>query len=181
MKHLAIILLLFFTFSLPTFGQEKKDSLSNTDNVLMVTVPTNLKIKDKIFLVNKSPYLILQAMVALPQENGGYELLGNTNYVASSERATIASYDNNELKKLRGKIIAIKVKGAKVFTGENRTGVATPLGGVGVAHTEISSDLVNNIDPKDITYSFETKLHEEDHDLYIEVYFKGDGKNIMDF
>lgn len=180
MKNLTVILLLFLTFSLPMLGQEKNDTLSS-NNVLEVTVPSNLKIKDKIFLVNKSPYLILQAMVALPQLNSGYELLGSATYLAANESATIASYDNNWLKNLRGKTIAIKVKGAKVFTGENRTGVATPIGGVGVAHTEISSDLVNNIDPKDITYSFDVKMHEEDHDLYIEVYYKGDGKNIMDF
>lgn len=181
MKHLAFILLLFISFSMPVFGQSDSDSLAATDNVIMVTIPANLKIKDKIFLVNKSPYLILQAMIALPKSKGDFEFLGNANYLASSERATIASYENNELKNLRGKTIAIKVKGAKVFTGENRTGVATPMGDVGVAHTEIASELVNNLDPKDITYSFEAKLHEEDHDLYIEVYYKGDGKKILDF
>lgn len=180
MKNLTVILLLVFTFSLPMLGQEKNGTLTS-NNILEVTVPSNLKIKDNIFLINKSPYLILQAMVAIPQPSGGYDLLGSTAYLTADETATIASFDNNGLKKLRGKTIAIKVKGAKVFTGENRTGVATPYGGVGVAHTEISSDLVNNIAPEDITYSFDVKMHEENHDLYIEVYYKGNGKSIMDF
>lgn len=145
-----------------------------------VTVPQNLKIKDKIFLVNKSPYLIIQAMVALPQGNGNFEPLGTANILAPDETSQIASYDNNWLKNLRGKTLSIKVKGAKVFAGQSRTGVGTPMGGVGVSHTEINSELLNNIDPKDITYSFNVKFYEANHDLYIEVYYKGSG-NVMDF
>lgn len=181
MKQLLFTLLLLTVFTLQSFGQEKKDSTSFSDNVLNVTVPQKLKIKDKIFLVNKSPYLILQAMVALPKPDGNFEPLGTANVLAPDETSQVASYDNNWLKNLRGKTLSIKVKAAKVFTAQSRTGVATPMGDVGVAHTEISSDLINNIDPKDITYSFNVKFYEANHDLYIEVYYKGDGKNVMDF
>lgn len=181
MKHFLLIILLLSSFVIPSKGQEKKDTIAKSDNVLNITVPQDLKIKDKIFLVNKSPYLILQAMVALPQQGGNYEPLGTTTYLAPDESSQIASYDNNWLKNLRGKTLSIKVKGAKVFVGQNRTGVATPMGGVGVSHTEISSDLINNIDPKDITYSFNVKFFEANHDLYIEVYYKGNGENVMDF
>ena len=75
----------------------------------------------------------------------------------------------------------MKVKGAKVIAGQKRSGVVTPMGDVGDATTEISPDLINNIDPNDITYDYDVRLYEAHHDLYIEVYYKGKGGSVMDF
>ena len=77
--------------------------------------------------------------------------------------------------------IAVKVKGAKVIAGQKRSGVVPPMDDVGAATTEISPDLINNIDPNDITYDYDVRLYEAHHDLYIEVYYKGKGGSVMDF
>ena len=52
------------------------------------------------------------------------------------------------------------------------------MGDVGDATTEISPDLINNIDPNDITYDYDVRLYEAHHDLYIEVYYKGKGGSV---
>ncbi len=183
MKRIVTLLFLLLSIGYYTMAQSSADSATTagTGNVLNVAIPQSLNIKDNIFLVNKSPYLILQAMVALPQPDGNFEPLGTTTLLAADERAQIASFANNSLKRLRGKTIAVKVKGAKVIAGQKRSGVVTPMGDVGAATTEISSDLVNNIDPKDITYDFDVRIYEAHHDLYIEVYYKSKGGNVMDF
>ena len=43
-----------------------------------------------------------------------------------------------------------------------------------------SSEILNNIKPSDITYDFDAKLYESNHDLYIEVFSNGE-KGVMDF
>ncbi len=183
MKRIFTLLLLLLSVGFGAMAQAGADSATTAGNshVITVAIPQSLNIKDNIFLVNKSPYLILQAMVALPQPDGNFEPLGTTTLLAADERALIASYSGNSLKRLRGKTIAVKVKGAKVIAGQKRSGVVTPMGDVGAASTEISSDLINNIDPKDITYDYDVRIYEAHHDLYIEVYNKGKGGSVMDF
>lgn len=183
MKRILTLLLLLLSMGCCAMAQAGADSATtaSTGNVLTAAIPQSLNIKDNIFLVNKSPYLILQAMVALPQPDGTFEPLGTTTLLAAGERAQIASYARNGLKRLRGKTLAVKVKGAKVMAGQKRSGVVTPMGDVGAATTEISPDLINNIDPNDITYDYDVRLYEAHHDLYIEVYYKGKGGSVMDF
>lgn len=183
MKRIVALLFLLLSIGYYTMAQAGADSATTagTGHVLTVAIPKSLNIKDNIFLVNKSPYLILQAMVALPQPDGNFEPVGTTTLLAADERALIASYANNGLKRLRGTTIAVKVKGAKVIAGQKRTGVVTPMGDVGAATTEISPDLVNNIDPKDVTYDYDVRIYEAHHDLYIEVYYKGKTGSVMDF
>lgn len=183
MKQL-IFSLVFFLFAINGFAQYNEDTVGKQDSgIVYKEVSKKLNIRDKIIVQNKSPYLIMQVMVALPKEGGGFEPIGTSTYITPNETRAIASYDNNELKLLKGKILAIKVKAAKVILPENNTSVITPYGAVGVQHREIDPNIINNIKDKDVTYDFDVKLLEANHDLYIEVYYKGenDKSNVMDF
>lgn len=183
MKGIYSFLLLFALMPLNMFSQENKDTTATkNDGVILKIIPQELKIKDKIFVKNKSPYLILQMVVAQVDGEGEYHSIGTSTYLTPNESYTLASFENNSLKHLRGKKIAIKVKGAKVFAGENGTKVFTPYGAVGVKRKEITPELINNLKPSDITYDFDATLYESHHDLYIEIINKGnDGSGIMDF
>lgn len=182
-KKFFMILLTLIACTNIVLAQAIKDSTSTqSDNVMYKTVEKNLNIKDKIIVQNKSPYLILQIMVALPNETEGFTPIGSSSYIAANEAREIASYDNNSLKFLRGKTIAIKIKGAKIAIPENKTQVYTPYGSVDVQHKEIDPNIINNIKDKNITYNFDVKLFETNHDLYLQVNYKGkDGTSIMDF
>ena len=142
-----------------------------------------MRIEDKIFIKNKTPYYILQIAVAIPQNDGEFEPLGVASYIAPNETFNMANFKNNSLKQLRGRTIAIKAKGARVFAGEhNSTSVDTPYGSVGVKHKELNPEIINNIKKEDYTYNFDVKLYENRHDLYIEVFSSGEnGNGIMDF
>lgn len=175
--------MLMLVSSFNTFGQNPKDSLSVENNIISVEVPDELNIKDKIIIRNKSPYLILQAVVAY-DDYGILIPLGTASYVAQDDIYTVASFKGNKLKKLRGKRLAIKIKGAKVFVGRSRTdiglGSTFGFGSLGVNHTRIPAELVNNIKPEDITYNFDVTLFESSHDLYIDVLSNGE-QGFMDF
>lgn len=161
------------------------DTLSNAkrDHVIFVEVPKKLNIKDKIFLVNHTQTSILQAVVVLMTGNS-YKTVGNASLVTPGSRFEMASYDDNWLKKLKGKTIGIKIKGAKKAiadissTGVVGGGFAIGGFGVGVQHQEVKAEDLNNISPELITYDYSVQLSEEDHDLYITV---TNGGNAFDF
>ncbi|MDD6688167.1 hypothetical protein, partial [Sodaliphilus pleomorphus] len=62
MKRIVTLLLLLLSIGCCAMAQAGADSATtaSTGNVLTVAIPQSLNIKDNIFLVNKSPYLILQ-------------------------------------------------------------------------------------------------------------------------
>jgi hypothetical protein len=181
MKKIVAILFLLIGMTGVAFAQEDKSK----DNVIYAEVPKNLNIKDKIIIRNSSPYTILQAVVVL-EEDGNEELLGSASYIAPNKSIEIAKYENNKLKKLRGKKLAIKVKGVKKVLGDKQT---TQVGGgslalgpfeVGVTHSDIKAEEVNNIDASQIVYNFAVSLAEENHDLYIKVSASGEN-GVFDF
>lgn len=180
---LALFMLLATGMKAQTGVSEVNPSVSDNNNVIYMTIPTKLKIKDKIYIRNKSPYYILQIVVAVPNGKGELEPLGSATYIAPNETWELASFRNNSLKYLRGKNIAVKTKGVKVYMGEqNGTKVWTPYGSVSVRHKELDPNIINNIKPEDITYSFDVKLFEANHDLYLDIYNSGEnGKDVMDF
>lgn len=164
-------------------AQENKDSVDNSkQHIIYKQVPKkHFTIKDKIIIQNKSPYYILQIVVAIDDQDGVYFPLGSANYIAPNETWELATFKNNSLKYLKGKVIAIKAKGAKALLGEsNQTNVWTPYGSVGVRHKELDPEVLNSIKPSDITYDFDVKLLEGNHDLYIQLYSVGN-KGVMDF
>ncbi len=165
-----------------TIGYAQQSEDNSPKGVFYKDVPQKLDIKDKIFIQNKTPYLIIQSVVALVDPKGELIPLGSTSYVSPKETYEIASFKDNKLKELRGKRIAIKIKGSKKLVGTNNTSVYTPFGSVGVHHQDLSPEILNNIKPEDIIYDFDAVLLEGSHDLYIQIMYKGEsGKNIMDF
>lgn len=176
----------------------KTDSITNEDtnkadnkNIISLIIPQNMKIKDKIFILNKTNTTILQAVVAQVGDDGQQNVLGVSILQYPSQKVTIASFDNNELKQLRGKKIAIKVKGTTEMIGNmNSTSVGAAWGGTGgfggggvtVNHRDLDADKINNLDENKITYNYSASIHEEDHDLYITVTHNGlKGEGAFDF
>ena len=158
----------------------------NDSTIIYIDIPKKMNIKDKIILANQSKYTILQAVVALVED-------GRMNQLAMSELQgpgafwTIAEYADNGLKILRGKRIAVKVKGtSEKFANNNQVSVnAGWYGRVRVKDSDAEKanlEKLKELDPKTITYKFDATIAERDHDLYIYVTSKGEnGKGPMDF
>lgn len=185
MKKILLLVTTLFTLCANAQSDQAPDMAQSVDgkNILYKVVPIKLRIRDKIYIQNKSPYYILQIVVAVPLENGDLEPLGSSTYISPNETFELASFKSNALRKLKGKTIAIKAKGAKVFMGgQNRTNVWTPYGSVGVNHKDLDPEIINKIKPEDITYNFDVRFYEDRHDLYIEVFNAGEnGAGVMDF
>lgn len=144
----------------PTASSSSEANKEKKAPVIRVTVPATLNIKDYVFVVNKSPYLIARMAVAVDEGDGNFTTIGSTAYLANGKTVELASYDDNKLKQLRGKDLLIKIKGyttpsaADAFGGED-----------------------DDEDSRKVTYDFAVKLSEQNHDLYITV----EGASVMDF
>ena len=178
MKKIFVLTCIIVFNSFVAFAQ---DTTCVNRGVFTKVVPQKLNIKDKIILQNQTPYLILQAVVALQDETGKYVPLANTAFLAPNETIELIDFADNGLKKLRGRQLSIKIKGSKKIFGTNSTSVYTPRGSVGVHHRDLDPEIINNIKSEDIVYDFDAVLYEANHDLYIQVMYKGEGKSIMDF
>lgn len=173
------VLALSACLALSLHAQENKEQETG-EHVFYKVVPESLKLQDKIMITNKSPYHILQIVVALVEEDG-MKMLGSATSISPNETWELASYSNNWLKNLKGKTIAIKAKAAKISTGyEDRVQLNVPFQTFTFHHKELDPDIINSIKPEDITYEFDAKLYEERHDLYIELFYSSN-KGIMDF
>lgn len=129
---------------------------NNDKGVIFKKVPQELELKDKIFLVNKSAYEITHAALALVENNGNYQPIASMDGLAPGDTYELISYSDNELANLRGRVIAIKIRGKKGFKD------------------------TDDSDPNAF-YDFDASLSEESHDLYIDVTSTGHGGNMMDF
>lgn len=173
MKRLFFALFLAI-FGIAGFAQENSNK-ANDEHVVYIDVPKNMKIKDKIFLKNSSPYTIIQSVVVLVDN---MKTIGSAVYVNPGMTITMADYDNNWLKYVRGRRIGIKIKGVKKVLGDTNTtsiggggNVGLAFGGfaAGVKRSEMKAEELNNIAPEDITYDFMPVISEANHDLYITV------------
>lgn len=147
--------------------------------VIRMTIPPKLNIKDNIYIQNKSPYLILQMVLALDTGDGSYSTIGRASYVPSNGREKIASFDDNKLKKLRGLPVVLKVKGAKINprTEGANVDVYIPFGSVNVHNKKPNPEDIKDIDESKITYDFRAFMFESDHDLYIQI----EAQDALDF
>jgi hypothetical protein len=193
MKQLiSLLLFLLLGVNNMLFAQihaNSNDANENVERIMYAEVPQKMNIKDKIFIRNSSPFTILQVVVAV-EEDGQYNVLGSASYISPNGRAEIASFDNNKLKKLRGKKLAIKAKGVNKMLGDratsNSTGVYGGFVGFGFASVSkeadvIHADDVNQLDPDlKVVYDFTVNLMEESHDLYIKLSPTGEN-GIFDF
>jgi len=142
-------------------GDKRVSSNSpNENNVIETIIPQMLEINDKVFLVNKSPYTIIKAVIVSASNH--QLVLGSCGLVAPGAQVELAEFSDNGLSKWRGIPIDIKIKG---YTE---------------SLTLIDDDLINS---EKITYDFKVHMYEENHDLYISAQIiKNDRKtDILDF
>lgn len=149
--------LMLFMAAMPLFiqAQEAASTENGDQHIVYKTIPKNMRIKDRVIVQNKSSYHILQAVVAVVGFGNEFHPLGSVVNLAPGSSAEVASFDNNKLRMLRNRTIAVKTKGTK---GNNPA----------------------NVDPSDITYDFGVNLSEFRHDLVIDIYSET-GRGVMDF
>lgn len=140
------------------------DSIRKQDSTIFFKDVPKLDIEDKIFIVNKSPYFLLQGMVAKMSDKGELETVGAFTNIAPGQTYLLFSYEDEKLKKLRKRTIAIKIKGSRKPVQQD------------------NSETDNSITvPECFTYDFDAKLSESRHDLYIEIISNDSGGSITDF
>ena len=140
--------------------QQAVDSIKSLDkNIFFKRIP-RLKIKDKVFIVNKTNHYIVQAVVTAISKNYTLTQIGTEGSLAPGETKELASFEDNDLKKFRGKVIAMKVKGVKSVIVQNNGSI---------------SSIANE---SDVTYDFDARFSANRHDLYIEIV---NNEGIMDF
>lgn len=188
-KLLFLVTAMVFTMTVAAqnademYGKKEKGAVkavpSEEAGVLQVTIPSKMNIKDFVFVQNLSTNLILQMAVVVEEGKGNYQTVGLASYLPSGRVAKIASFDDNGLRKLRGKKLLIKIKGAKINPMQEGTDVVvnSPWGNVFVDGGKLDAEELKNIDESKITYDFSAILYEKEHDLYIRV----ESKKIMDF
>ena len=131
---------------------EVLDSIKRVDpNVIILNVG-KLNVKDKIFLTNKSALFIQQAMIGYINKDARFEIIGARANISPGEKLELASFDDNELKKVRRKALVIKVKASKPQSEKD----------------------VNGEKPSEVTYDFDATLSENRHDLYIDIIYMKD-------
>lgn len=157
------------------------------DNLIHIQVSSKANLKDKVILINKSSYTVLQSRLVL-SENDSQELIGNSLIIVPGGSVVVADFPRNGLRRLVGKHLILKVKGTKKLLVDQKS---TSIGGgvlgtggagvvaVGINHSELSADTYNNLDDSEITYSFDVKYYDMHHDLYIEIYDKKEGSDDM--
>lgn len=159
---------------------------AQNDNLIKLQIPQSYKIKDRIILVNNSNCTILRGVVVLA-DTTEQVVLGTCNIVAPDTKITLASFDKNGLKKLRGRTIGIKIKGVKKLMIVDET-VSTTSGYAGgfynrsSASADVKADDINNLhNDETVTYDFSASLSEANHDLYINIYDNNNGEGVLDF
>lgn len=137
---------------------EVLDSIKKVDpNVIILNVG-KLNVSDKIYLTNKSALFIQQAMIGYINKDARFEIIGARSNISPGEKLELASFDDNELKKVRRKALVIKVKASKPQSVKD----------------------INGEKPSEITYDFDAKLSENRHDLYIDIIYMKD-HDLLDF
>ena len=157
------------------------------DKLILLEVPSDFRIKDKIKLVNKSTCTILRAVVVLADVEDQQVVLGTCNIVEPEGYITLADFERNGLRALRGRTIGIKVKGySKMLIDQKGTAIGGFSGGtggvvIGIRSVDIKAEDINNLPEEYITYDFSATISEANHDLYIKIYDKGNGSGVLDF
>lgn len=120
---------------------------AQSPSCILKMIPDNLDIRDKIIILNSSP-ITIDRVVVLSLDNPTTSKIGRCESLHSGEKTCIANFEDNQLRNLKGQVIAIKIKGHHKVNG------------------------------KDIdTYDFDVFFSENSHDLYMKVFFKGIEEN----
>ena len=113
MKKLVALLLLFCCTNNLFAQLEVQETTKMVDNfTYYLDIPKRFHLKDKLILKNNTNYYIEMASVAIC-ENGKLIPLGSNKDLLPGNNYVIVSYRDNELKQLRNKKIAIRLKGFK--------------------------------------------------------------------
>ena len=121
------------------------DSLQKCNPDIIYTIVPRWAINDKVYIVNKSSYDIVQIAVTWIDDNNKTHSLGSLTNLASGKDEELVHFKGNGLRQLQNQILAVKAKGRK--------------------HTDLKDE--QPLDSSLYTYSFAIRLSEERHDLFI--------------
>lgn len=114
MKKFLVLTLVLALSSITMFAQKSKTSANTPKNTsIVVRVPKDLNLQDKVILSNESPYQIIQATVSYYNSKGKLVKLGTIHNLDSDEKTTVYEYRDNALKNLCGKKLVVSAKGKK--------------------------------------------------------------------
>lgn len=134
--------------------QTTTDSLRRIDpSLIFVKIPSNLHIKDKVIVTNKTPYPIQQIAITIINDDGQCKLLGQGIKIDPGISQDLLSLDGNALKTIRKRTLVIKIKDAeeKSSNMNNSEGLDGALGKQQKAR------------------HYDIKLSEQRHDLHVDV------------
>lgn len=147
MKKIVSIIFLLCNINYIFAQTETKETAKVVDNIIYyVDIPKRYHLKDKIIVKNNTNYYIGLVSIAIC-ENEHFIALGSSMGLVPGKDYEVVSYRDNELKKLRSKKIAIKMKGFKPIIDNEE------------------SEFIN-IKPNE----FQIRAFENRHDLVIEVF-----------
>lgn len=147
MKRIALIIILLCCIKNVSAQSETPVTTKEVDYITFYyDIPKNFHLKDKIIVTNNSNYYIDLVSVAV-YENEQFRPLGSGSGLVPGKNYEIVSYKKNELRKIRKKKIAIKMKGFKSLLDNGGT------------------DFIN-IKPNEL----QIRAYESRHDLIIDVF-----------
>ena len=181
MKHLLFVLFIVASTVFNIDAQGRNDSIAAGNNEIVCTVPTTLNINDNVFVVNKTLYTILKIAVVEATESDYIIPVGTGSSIVPGERFKIAEYSNNNLRRLKGRTLIIKAKGADIDMPSSSSNEPNAGRNSRSRHKEFDQKTIDAIPREKITYDFNINMYEANHDLYIELLPGKSDKSFLDF
>ena len=153
------------------FGQINEDGTvmpsqqTQDPNMKVVHIPSSYILKDKVFICNRSPYPVLKAIAV--NSNDFNQIVGSCTLLNANDCVEVVDFPSNSLCLLRGRDIAVKVKGVK----NNEI-------------LDITRFPIDQIPTDQITYDFLIYTEARNRDLYICIDAaspQGESVNPLDF
>ena len=151
MKKLFSMLLMAASL-LPAIAQETTSVKMTSEKSIVKIISQKMDVNDKVFVINSTPYTLLETTVLIYGTDGNYQTVCNIKNTKSGEKIEAASFDDNKLRIVKGKPVVIRTKILKE--------------GVIAENSKFGDE--------DVLIAV---LYEEDHDLYVELVNSEDYKN----
>ena len=140
------------------------DSIKREDPKVFFAAVGKLNIKDKVYITNKTTYIIEKAVIGYIDLNMKFQIIATASDVSPGHKTELISFDNNGLKMVQKKMLVLKVKGRHSDSTQDSKGMAPS----------------HESDANSIIYEFDAVISEVRHDLCIDIINKKNN-DLLDF
>lgn len=151
MKKLLSLLLMVAAF-LTAHAQETTSVKMTSEKSIVKLISQKMDVNDKVFVINSTPYTLMNTEILIYKTDGEYQTICNISDTKSGQKIEAASFEDNNLRIVKGKPLIVRVKILK----EGKLAENSKFG------------------DEDVLIAV---LYEEDHDLYVELVNSEDYKN----